>query len=48
MKNKLTEKQLILTKKLIEASDAYYSGKNVIMSDIEFDKSLELNIKTRM
>lgn len=41
MKNELTEKQLALTKELIEASDAYYSGKNVIMSDIEFDKGLE-------
>ncbi len=30
-----------LTKRLIEASDAYYNGKTVLMSDLEFDKELE-------
>ena len=34
-------KQEELTKSLIEASDAYYNGKTVLMSDLEFDKKVE-------
>ena len=33
--------QEILTKELIAASDAYYNGGNVLMSDLEFDHKLE-------